>query len=72
MNDAAAVTDLDWSGFINLLRSVGIDFGLKLIVALIIFYVGRIVAKMLQKGNNRLIPAQNTYKILYSLDSCLK
>ena len=24
MNDAAAVTDLDWSGFINLLRSVGI------------------------------------------------
>ena len=71
MNDAAAVTDLDWSGFINLLRSVGIDFGLKLIVALIIFYVGRIVAKMLQKGIQRLMQAQETDKILESFVSNL-
>jgi len=71
MNDVAAVTNLDWSGFINLLRSVGIDFGLKLIVALIIFYVGRIVAKMLQKGIQRLMQAQETDKILESFVSNL-
>ena len=64
MNDVMNLTDFDWESILELIKAAGAEFGLKLIVALIIFYVGRIVARMLQKGLRRLMRAQEIDKIL--------
>lgn len=64
MNDVMNLTDFDWESILELIKAAGAEFGLKLIVALIIFYVGRIVARMLQKGLRRLMQAREIDKIL--------
>jgi len=64
MNDLTEMTDLDWEQIINLLKTIGVEFGFKLVVAVIIFYVGRLVARMLVKGLRRLMQLQQVEKIL--------
>jgi len=68
MNDSITTTldQIDWNGVLALAKTTVIGFGGKLIVALIIFYVGRIVAKMLVKGIRKLMRAQEVDKILES------
>ena len=55
MNDVTAVTEFDWVGLIAMLKTTGVDFGINIVIALVIFYVGRIIARMLQKGIRRLM-----------------
>lgn len=64
MNDVTAVTEFDWAGLIAMLKTTGVDFGINVLIALVIFYVGRIVARMLQKGIRRLMQAREVDKIL--------
>lgn len=59
-----ALDQIDWSNILASAKTATIDFGGKLIIALIIFYVGRIVAKMLVKGIRRVMQAQAVDKIL--------
>ena len=66
MNDVAAATGLDWTGIVIMLKTTGVEFGLDLLIALVIFVVGRIVARMIQKGIGRVMEAQEVDKILQS------
>ena len=64
MNDLTEMAELDWQQMINLLKTIGVEFGFKLVVAVIIFYVGRLVSRMLVKGLRRLLQSQQVDKIL--------
>lgn len=64
MNNVTDMTEFDWQWLIEMLKTTGAEFGLNLIVALIIFFVGRIVARVLVKGLHRLLQAQEVDKIL--------
>lgn len=66
MNDLelADIAGLDWAGFWETTKSTGVDLGLKLLAAIVIFYVGRIVARMLTKGLRKFMQAQQIDKIL--------
>ena len=64
MNDVTELTNADWNALLEMVKTSGVDFGLKLIVALIIFYVGRLVARMLVNGIQRIMQAQEVDKIL--------
>jgi small conductance mechanosensitive channel len=58
------LSEFDWAGLITTLKTSGTDFGLKLIVAVVIFYVGRIVARMLTKTLRKLMQKQEVDLIL--------
>ena len=58
------LSEFDWAGLITTLQTSGTDFGLKLIVAVVIFYVGRIVARMLTKTLRKLMQKQEVDLIL--------
>lgn len=66
MNDSTmtALNQIDWNSMLTSTKTVAISFGGKLLVALIIFYVGRIVAKMLVKGIHKVMRAQEVDQIL--------
>ena len=64
MNDVTELTGADWNALLEMVKTSGVDFGLKLIVALVIFYVGRLVARMLVNGIQRIMQAQEVDKIL--------
>jgi len=66
MNDSTmtALDQIDWNSMLTSTKTVAISFGGKLLVALIIFYVGRIVAKMLVKGIHKIMRAQEVDQIL--------
>ena len=53
----ADITGFDWAGLVDNLKITGVDFGLKLLVALVIFYVGRIVARILIRGLHKMMQA---------------
>ncbi|MBT5217906.1 MAG: mechanosensitive ion channel [Woeseia sp.] len=59
-----ALDRIDWISILASTKTVAISFGGKLLVALIIFYVGRIVAKMLVKGIHKVMRAQEVDQIL--------
>jgi len=72
--DAIQVPDLagyDWAGLFEKIQSLGIDFGIKAITALVIFYVGRIVARFAAKGIRKVMQSQEVDKILESFISNL-
>jgi len=60
----ADITGFDWAGLLETAQTTGVAFGLKLLAALVIFYVGRIVARMLQKGLRKMLQTQAVDKIL--------
>jgi len=57
---------IDWAGLWEEIQTVGVSFGIKLVAAIVIFYVGRIVAKMVTNGVRKLMVAQDVDKILES------
>lgn len=72
--DAIQVPDLagyDWAGLFEKIQTLGIDFGIKAITALVIFYVGRIVARFVAKGIRKVMQSQEVDKILESFVSNL-
>jgi small conductance mechanosensitive channel len=60
----ANITGFDWTVIIDTAKTTGTEFGLQLLAALAIFYVGRIVARMLQSGLRKLLVSQQVEKIL--------
>lgn len=62
--DLSELTKIDWASLMETVKTVGIGFGGKLVVALVIFYVGRIVAKMIIRTVRRVMQAQEVDKIL--------
>ena len=62
--DLAGMTDIDWYGVLQQAQTIGLSFGGKLLVAIVIFYVGRIVARMLTGGVRKVLQAQEVDKIL--------
>ncbi len=66
MNDSTmtALDQIDWNSVLASAKTAAIGFGGKLLVALIIFYAGRIVAKILLKGIRKVMQAQEVDEIL--------
>jgi len=66
MNDSqiAGIANFDWTKLWQQIQSAGMDFGLKVLVAIIIFYVGRTIARLITKGLHNLMQAQEVDKIL--------
>lgn len=62
--DLSTLTEFDWAGLIETVKTIGISFGGKLIVALLIFYIGRIVAKLVTRTIRKVMVAQEVDKIL--------
>ncbi len=60
----ADITGFDWAALLETAQTTGVAFGLKLLAALVIFYVGRMVARMLQKGLRKMLQTQAVDKIL--------
>ncbi len=62
---------LDWAGLYEQFQTVGISFGIKIIAALAIFFIGRIVARFVTKGIHKLMASQDVDKILETFVSNL-
>ncbi|MFQ5982079.1 MAG: mechanosensitive ion channel family protein [Woeseiaceae bacterium] len=55
---------VDWAGLYEQFQSTGVDFGIKLIAALAIFFIGRAVTRLISHALRRLMQSQNVDKIL--------
>ncbi len=66
MNESqiADLTNFDWTGVWQQIQSAGTGFGLKALVAIIIFYVGRMIARLVTKGLHNLMQSHEVDKIL--------
>jgi len=64
--DVAAITEFDWAGLWAVAQTSGVEFGLKLLVAIVIFYVGRLVARILTNTLHKLMQKQKADPILES------
>jgi small conductance mechanosensitive channel len=62
--DMGAISEFDWASLLMELQTSGVDFGLKLIVAVVIFYVGRLAAKFLTKALRKMMQKQEVDLIL--------
>ena len=71
MNDLKDMTNVDWSGTLDMLQTKGLEFGLQALIAVVIFYVGRIIARMIQKGLRKGMQSQGVEKILETFISNL-
>ncbi len=58
------LTGFDWAGLWESVSTVGLDFAVKVLIALVIFYVGRIVARIVTKGLRNVMQSQDVDKIL--------
>jgi len=62
---------VDWAGLYEQFQTVGVNFGIKIIAALAIFFIGRIVARFVTKGIHKLMASQDVDKILETFVSNL-
>jgi len=60
----ADIAGIDWAGLWEKAQTVGMDFGIKLVVAILIFYFGRVVARLITRGLRKMMQAQEVDKIL--------
>ena len=63
--------DIDWAKMLSDLQTTGLDLGLNLLAAVVIFYVGRTIARVLTKGVRRLMESQSVDPILVSFVTSL-
>ncbi|MEQ8207164.1 MAG: hypothetical protein RIA65_13405, partial [Woeseia sp.] len=42
--------DIDWTSLYDKFQSIGVDFGISLITAIVIFFVGRFIARVMARG----------------------
>ncbi len=72
MNDLQ-VPDLgvDWAGLYERFQVVGVSFGIKLIAAIVIFFVGRLVARLVTNGIRKLMSSQKVDSIFETFVSNL-
>jgi small conductance mechanosensitive channel len=62
--NVAELGGIDWAGLYEKFQTVGVGFGIKLIAAIVIFYVGRLVAKLVTNAVRKLMLSQEVDKIL--------
>ncbi len=55
-----------WDNILELLRTTGLEFGINLVTAIAIFYIGRIVVRLLTRGLRKIMQAQEIDKTLES------
>ena len=58
--------DIDWAKLFGELQTTGLELGLNLLAAVVIFYVGRAVARILTKGVRKVMESQSVDPILVS------
>lgn len=56
----------DWTALYEKFQAVSVDFGIKFIAAIAIFYIGRLIARFVSKGIHKIMEAQKVDKILES------
>lgn len=55
-----------WDDILEMLRTAGVEFGINLITAIAIFYIGRVIVRLLVRGLHRAMQAQEVDKTLES------
>ena len=60
------LTGFNWAGLWDSVRTLGMDFGIKAVIAIVIFYVGRIIARLVTKGLRNIMQSHEVDKILES------
>ena len=60
-----------WDEFLEMLQTTGIEFGINLITAIAIFYIGRMIVGLLMRGLGKVMQAQEVDKTLDSFVSNL-
>ena len=58
--------DFDWAGLWVQVKTLGVDFAINIIIAIAIFFVGRMIARAIAKGLRTLMQSQEVDKILES------
>ena len=61
----------NWDDVIVFMKTSALDFGLKLLAAIVIFYVGRMIVRIITRGLRKVMEAQNVDQILVSFISNL-
>lgn len=59
-----AVVEFDWNQLLELVQTKGVDFAINLVVALLIFYVGRMVIGLVVRGLRKVMQRQEIDKTL--------
>lgn len=62
---------VDWAALYAQFQALGVGFGIKIIAAIAIFFIGRMVARVITKGIRKLMTAQKVDAILESFVSNL-
>ncbi|MFQ6005780.1 MAG: mechanosensitive ion channel family protein [Woeseia sp.] len=62
---------VDWAGLYEEFQTVGVTFGIKIIAAIVIFFVGRVIARIVTNGIRKVMASQEVDKILESFVSNL-
>lgn len=60
-----------WDEALTLLKTTGLEFGINLVTAILIFYVGRFMVRVLTRGMRKVMEAQQVDKTLVSFASNL-
>ena len=55
---------IDWAGMWGTVQTTGLEFGMKALIALVIFFVGRMIARLITKGLHNVMQTQEVDKIL--------
>jgi small conductance mechanosensitive channel len=72
VTDSMDVANADWwLGMMEKAQTIGVDFGIKVLIALAIFIVGRIIARMISKTLRKVMQRQEVDKILETFVSNL-
>jgi small conductance mechanosensitive channel len=58
------LTGFDWAGLWETIQAAGLEFGMTTLIALVIFFVGRIIARLVTKGLRNVLQSQEVDKIL--------
>jgi small conductance mechanosensitive channel len=54
----------DWNDVVEMIKTTGVEFGINLVTAIVIFYFGRMVIGLLMRGLNKMMQAQDVDKTL--------
>jgi len=60
-----------WEEVVTMVKTTGLEFAINLVTAIVIFYVGRFVVRMLTRGMRKVMQAQEVDKTLISFTSNL-
>ena len=60
-----------WEEAVTMLKTTGLDFAINLVTAIVIFYVGRLVVRILTRGMRKVMEAQEVDKTLITFVSNL-